>query len=147
MALHARDANDLAGQLIVLSDRLKELVQRETALFEARKPHEALSFAGEKNTLATTYRLETARIAKNPALLAGATDELKRTLRQATKTLDEALRANNRAAGAVRTLTEGLVKAIADEAVKMRQGVKGYGANGALSTTGSAAAITLNRQV
>ncbi len=147
MALHARDANDLAGQLIVLSDRLKELVQRETALFEQRKPHEALSFASEKNTLATTYRLETARIARNPALLDGATDELKRTLRQATKALDDALRANNRATVAVRTLTEGLVKAIADEAVRMRQSVKGYGANGTLSTAGSAAAITLNRQV
>ncbi len=147
MALHARDANDLAGQLIILSDRLKDLVERETALFEARKPHEALAFAKEKNTLATAYRLETARIARTPAMLAGATDELKAALRQSTKALDAALHANHRAAGAVRTLTEGLVKAIAEEAARMRQGVKGYGANGKVSSAEAAAAITLNRQV
>lgn len=147
MALHAHDASDLASQLIVLTDRLKDLVKRETALFEERRPHQAMTFAGEKNTLATTYRLETARIAQNPALLGGAPEKLRLALRQATRELDSALRANNRAAGAVRTLTEGLIKAIADEAVKMRQGVKGYGANGRVSAHDSAAAITLNRQV
>lgn len=147
MALHARDGADRAEQLMVLSARLQGLVERETALFEARTPHEALAFAEEKNTLATTYRLETARIAKDPGLLADAPAQTKDRLRQVTLELDKALNANHQAAATVRVLTEGLVQAIAREAARSREGVQGYGANGRVDSSNASAAITLNRQV
>ncbi len=147
MALHAHNATDRAEQMILLTQRLRNLVVRETTLFEARKPHEAASFAEEKNTLATTYRLETARIAKDPSLIVDAAAGLRTTLREETIRLDQALQDNNRAAGVVRKLTEGLVQAIASEAAQTRSRMHGYGANGRVTGNDSAIAITLNREV
>ncbi len=147
MALHAHNAEDHAEQMIVLSRRLKGLVLRETELFEARTPHEVIAFIDEKNTLATTYRLETARIAKTPSLMAEASAKLRTILRDETLSLDKALKRNNAAAGMVRKLTEGLVHAIADEAANTRSSMIAYGANGRVNKDATAIAITLNRQV
>jgi hypothetical protein len=147
MALHAHNAQDRAEQMLLLTQRLRGLIERETALFEARTPHEAASFADEKNALATTYRLETARIARDPGLLADAPGALRRQLREDTLLLEGALRDNNKIAGVVRKLTEGLVQAIASEAANTRAKMSGYGANGQVNRDGTAVAITLNRQV
>ncbi len=147
MALHAHNAQDRAEQMLLLSQRLRGLIKRETTLFEARTPHEAASFADEKNALARTYRLETARIARDPGLLADAPEALRRQLREETLLLETALRDNNKIAGVVRKLTEGLVQAIASEAANTRAKMNGYGANGQVNRDGSAVAITLNRQV
>jgi hypothetical protein len=147
MALHAQDATDRAEQMLILTERLRLLVERETKLFEDRTPHEAAKFADEKNTLATTYRLETARIAQDPNLIVGASGGLRDRLRTETLKLDNALGNNHRAAGVVRTLTEGLVKAIATEAAQTRNRMSAYGANGRVNSDRAAIAITLNRQV
>ncbi len=148
MALHAHNAADRVEQLLILTTRLTALLERETAFFEARTPQKANADADEKNKLANTYRLEIANVAKNPDLVAGAPVALREDLRAATAAFEKALAANNRAANTVRHLTEGLVKAIADETVKARNSMRGYGANGALSASAAdAAALTLNRQV
>ncbi len=147
MALHAHDSADRAEQMIVLTQRLKKMIERETAFFEARTPHEAEPFSKEKNILATTYRLETARIAKNPDLIADAPANLRASLRSETLAFDAALKANNLAAGTVRELTEGLVHAIAEEAATNRRRMHGYGANGRVAADNAAMALTLNREV
>jgi len=147
MALHAHNAKDRVEQMLILTQRLRALVERETILFEARTPHEAAAFAGEKNTLATTYRLETARIANAPDLVADAPTILRQQLREETILLDQALQANNQIAGVIRKLTEGLVQAIASEATKIRTSMNAYGANGRVNADDAAIAITLNRQV
>jgi hypothetical protein len=147
MALHAHNAQDRAEQMLMLTRRLRALVERETLLFEARTPHEAAAFSGEKNALATTYRLETARIANDPGLITDAPADLRQQLREETVLLDQALQANNQIAGVIRKLTEGMVQAIASEAAKIRAGMNGYGSNGQVNADDSAVAITLNRQV
>jgi len=147
MALHAHNAKDRVEQMLILNQRLRALVERETSLFEARTPHEAVAFSGEKNTLATTYRLETARIANDPGLVADAPADLRQQLREETILLDQALQANHQIAGVIRKLTEGMVQAIASEAAKTRNSMNGYGANGRVNADDAAIAITLNRQV
>ena len=147
MALHAHNAHDHAEQMVLLTQRLRGLIERETALFEARTPHEAASFADEKNKLATTYRLETARLARDPGLLADAPATVRRQLREETLLLEGALRDNKKIAEVVRKLTEGLVQAIASEAANTRAKMNGYGANGQVNHDGTAVAITLNRQI
>ena len=71
MALMAHDAADRTEQLTLLTKRLAELIQRETQLFRARRPLEAAPFRDEKAKLANIYRQETARIAREPSLVAG----------------------------------------------------------------------------
>lgn len=147
MALHAHNATDRVEQMIFLTRRLRKLIEQETALFEARTPHEAANIAKEKNTLATTYRLESARISKDAGLIADAPTALRTELREETQHLEKALMANHQIAGVVRKLTEGLVHAIAGEAANTRSRMKGYSANGRVDKTDTAVAITLNRQI
>ena len=52
MTLIAKDAGDRADQLITLTRRLADLIERETTLYVARKPLEAAPFRDEKAKLA-----------------------------------------------------------------------------------------------
>ncbi|VAW01981.1 hypothetical protein MNBD_ALPHA06-1889 [hydrothermal vent metagenome] len=148
MALAADNASDRAEQMITLSDRLTGLLQRETKLFEQRTPQLASEFADEKGSLARIYRNETARIAKNPALLASADANLKADLREATLRFNQALAANHKATTAIRTITQGMVHSVANEVAKTRASQTGYGVTGTNTASNTAmSAITLDQRV
>ena len=125
--LAAATPAERAEALIKLTARLTELLDRETALFEARRPHEAESFQKEKTRLATIYRAETQRAAADPSRLADLPAALKAHLQDNTRRFESALRRNGAAVEALKTLTEGLVKALADEASRQAQAKSGYG--------------------
>ncbi|MCG8440267.1 MAG: flagellar basal body protein [Caulobacterales bacterium] len=146
MALVARDPDDRVEQLQTLTKRLAELVARETELFIARRPLEAAPFRDEKAKLANIYRQETARIAKDPALVASADSEARARLAEETERLHIALDEHGRALATLQELTEGLVRAIADHVVETRQATSGYGPAAVARTSDAAAsAITLDR--
>ena len=56
MAIAAQDAADRVEQLIILTERLTELIALEAAAFEARRPHEAAKYIEETARLANIYR-------------------------------------------------------------------------------------------
>lgn len=145
MALMARDAADRADQLVTLTRRLTDLIERETTLFHARRPLEAAPFRDEKAKLANIYRQETARIAREPSLIADAPEELRRALASETERFHAALDAHGKAIAALQEISEGVVKAVADFITQKRQGDTGYGPQGARRDNGAASAITLNR--
>lgn len=145
MALIARDATDRAEQLIVLTKRLAELIERETVLFRARRPLEAAPFRDEKAKLANIYRQETSRIAREPALVADAPANVRRALATETETLNAALADHEIAIVALRDLTEGLVKSIADYVAEVRTGETGYGPTAKRRPSSASTAITLNQ--
>ncbi len=125
--LAAATPAERAEALTKLTGRLAELLDRETALFEARKPHEAAPFQKEKTRLASIYRAETQRAAADPSRLAGLDKGLKARLQDGTRRFERALERNGAAVEALKTLTEGLVKALADEAARQAQAKAGYG--------------------
>jgi len=145
MALIARDATDRAEQLTLLTKRLAELIERETTLFRARRPLEAAPFRDEKAKLANIYRQETSRIAREPALVADAPENVRRALANETKALNIALVDHEAAIVALRDLTEGLVKSIADYVAEVRQGETGYGPTAKRRESSASTAITLNQ--
>ena len=69
---------------------------------------------------------------------------LKARLKQATVAFETALSRHGRALHAAKTVTEGLVKAIAEEVARNRTGHAGYGP-GARQGSAPATAITLNK--
>jgi hypothetical protein len=95
--------------------------------------------------LANLYRHESARVQDNPALLAAAPRELRARLARASEAFERTLRRHGRALYAARTVTEGIVRAIADEVVKTRAAGAAYGP-GACRPLGDATAVTLNRR-
>ena len=82
----------------------------------------------------------------DPSLVAGAPVEAREPLIQATAGFEAVLARHGRALAAAKTVTEGLVQAIAAEVVaSARAAVSPYGANGQ-APTGDATAITLNKR-
>ncbi|NBB15007.1 flagellar basal body protein [Caulobacter sp. SLTY] len=144
MALDARDAAERVDQLIILTERLTNLIADQASAFERRRPQEAAGQLEETSRLANLYRHESARVRSQPALIEGATLERRVALMRATEAFDAVLARQGRALEAARTVTEGLVKAIAEEVVSQRSSGTGYGP-GATAVAGDARSVTLNR--
>lgn len=133
MALLADDAADRAEQLLLLTRRLQELVDAEADRLGAGVPP-----AGESEDLrrlVNAYRLETARVRDDRSLIAGAPLALRRTLQTETAALQARLDDYLLSLAAAREITEGLVRACAEEVQRARQAPAGYGAQGAYGAT------------
>ncbi len=144
MTIAATDADERVEQLITLTERLAQLLAVETRAFEARRPQDAAVGGGETARLANIYRHESARIRAEPDLIAGARADLRRRLTEVTRTFDTVLHRHGRALHAAKTVTEGLVHAIAEEVSRQRTRAAGYGPR-AKASAGDGCAIALNR--
>lgn len=145
MALLAGDSRERAEQLALLTERLTELIHQETERIEARTPPLDGAEAEEKNRLANAYRLELARIKQDRALIDTAPPELLARLRRLTDALHQALAAHEIALSAVKSLTEGLVQAMAEEIGRVRNAGAPYGAQGAIAAPAGPSPTVLDR--
>jgi hypothetical protein len=145
MTLSAADTNDRVDQLITLTERLTERLSVELALFEKRKPHETAQTLPETANLANVYRREASKVKADPSLISGASAPLIKRLRAVTEKFDAVLEKHTRVLEAAKTLTEGLVRAIATEIQRQRKPVSTYGAN-ARANVADTKAVTLNRR-
>jgi hypothetical protein len=148
MALAAADANDRVDQLIILTERLTDVIAEQCRCLEQHRPQDAAKAMEDASRLANIYRHEATRVRADPGLVVAASLELRRHLVRATEAFDAVLARYGRAAQAAKTITEGLVRAIADEVASQRQQLSGYGptARPPASAAGAATAITLNRR-
>jgi hypothetical protein len=148
MALAAADAADRVEQLIILTERLTDLIATQCQCFEQHRPQDAAQLMEEMSRLANLYRHESTRVRADPGLVSSAPRELRQQLMRATEAFDAVLHRHGRALNAARTVTEGLVRAIANEVANQRQQLSGYGptARPPASAAGAATAITLNRK-
>lgn len=146
MAISATDASDRVEQLIVLTERLTELIAAEAQAFEQRRPQDAAPHVEETSKLANIYRHESARVRADPSLVESAPLAQRTRLIRATEAFDAVLHRQGRALEAAKTVTEGLVRAIAEEVASKRQTGSGYGKGGAAAPPPAATSITLNRR-
>jgi len=102
----------------------------------------------ETAKLANAYRHEAQRLRLSRAELEQAPLAQRRRLLRATEAFDAVVARQSRALHAAKTITEGLVHAIATEVAKQRSANSGYGPSGAKASgpIGAASAITLNRR-
>jgi len=146
MALAAADAEDRVEQLLALTERLTTRLIAETDAFERRRPHEAARTVEETGRLANLYRHEAARIRRDPTLISEASPAAWVRLVEATRAFDAVLGRHERALTAAKTVTEGIVRAVAEEIASTRVPAAGYGAGGRMNGAGAGStAITLNR--
>jgi hypothetical protein len=142
-------ADERAEALTTLAQRLAGLLTLDCQAFESHRPQDVAARAEETARLANLYRHESARIRSDPASIKAASEDRRRILVQAVEALDAVLARHGRAVHAAKTVSEGLVHAIAREVASQRSaGSSGYGANGAHASApaGAATAITLNRR-
>lgn len=145
MALDAQDATDRVEQMIILTERLTGLIAKEALAFEQRRPQDAAQYLDETARLANLYRHEATRIRQNKALVEASPMEQRVRLVRATEAFDAVLARQGRALEAAKTVTEGLVRAIAEEVASQRKTGSGYGP-AATARPADARAITLNQR-
>ena len=138
---------DRIEQLIALTERLTYLIAEQAQAFEARRPQDAAVNMAETSKLANQYRHEAQRMREQAAtLLSLVPQRLRERLTRATEAFDAVIARQGRAVNAAKTITEGLVHAIAEEVASQRSAGAGYGPRGAQTRPGSAAAVTLNQR-
>jgi hypothetical protein len=138
------DAEARVDALIILTERLTDLIGTECRAFEARRPFDAAATLDETSRLANTYRHESGRIRLDRSLIEGAPLAKRVHLIRATEAFDAVLARHGRALQAAKVVTEGIVKAVADEIASKRVTGAGYGP-GAAASKAPATALTLNR--
>jgi ribosomal protein S25 len=145
VSLSAEGPADRVEQLANLTERLTEQLKAELKAFEARRPHELANTTPQTLSLANLYRRESQKVKADPNLITGAPAPLTARLRKATEAFEATLTRHAQAMQAAKTLTEGLVRAIAAEIQRQKAPVSVYDAK-ARSTVAQAIPITLNRR-
>lgn len=145
MSIAAHDLDDRIGQIIILTERLTDLIAAETRAFEANRPQDVAATVGETAKLANIYRMESTRLKRDPSLLQGANLKQRVALVRATEAFDAVLARHGRVLESAKSITEGLVQAIAKEVATTRVKAAGYTAL-AKATPVNGTAITLNKR-
>lgn len=133
-------------RLIALTEQISERMRQDAEAFEARRPLDAAARIEETQRLANLYRFESDRVKQNPALIAGGSLQLRRKLADASRVFEAALARHGRAVYGLKTVTEGVVKAIAEEVGRARAATAGYGPGARMVTRDVAVAVALNRK-
>lgn len=136
MALIAGNGSERARQLVTLTQRLSERLRRETEILEAHRPHELYDGIEETRQLSNMYRHESMRIKADPSLLAGLSAAEKAELRAATETFQMHLRRYELAVTAAKTITEGIIAAVAEDLNGRRAAAATYGPRARTIATG-----------
>lgn len=142
--MSAAEDNAALEAIVALTDKLTGLLAQQARAFERHRPQDAARDLAEVSRLTNVYRTASAHVRSQPQMVEAAPDDLRRRLLRATEAFDAVLERQGRALAASKTVTEGLVKAIAEEIATKRGGGQAYGPGGARRIP--ATAITLNRQ-
>lgn len=130
MALIANNGSERARQMLALTQRLGERLERETQSLEAHRPHDIADEVEETRSLSNLYRRESLRIKTDPSLLDGMTAEEKRLLREATLVFQARLQRYEHAVNAARLVTEGIITAVARDLNAAQTRSATYGGSG-----------------
>jgi hypothetical protein len=134
-------------ELIVLTERLTALIAEQAQAFETSRPQDAAKHLDEITLLANIYRKEAQGVRERPEPIAAAPRKERLRLIRATEAFDAVIARQGRALEAAKTVTEGLVHAIAEEIASQRTSNAAYGPAGAKPRKSDAAtAVTLNRR-
>lgn len=131
-------------QLIHLTRTLTERLEQERDAMRERRPQDIAAGMEETQMLANQYRRESAQAKASPDFLKSMSDQDRSELIAATAAFEAVLEEHAQTVEAARTISEGLVRAIASEVAGARAQGTGYGASGR-AMAGDSRAVALNR--
>jgi hypothetical protein len=137
------DSNAMLEAIVQLTEKLTGLLADQARAFEQHRPQDAAAGLPEVSRLTNAYRTASAHVRGQPKMVDDAPPDLRRRLLRATEAFEAVLERQGRALAASKTVTEGLVKAIAEEIATKRSVGQAYGPNA--TRRAAATAITLNR--
>jgi hypothetical protein len=127
-----------------LTERLTGLLDDQARAFEGHRPQDAAAGLPQVTKLTNTYRAASAQIQAQPGVIQRAPPATRQRLLRATEAFEAVLERQGRALAASKTITEGLVRAIAEAIAVKRSANAGYGPGATRKS--AATAITLNRR-
>lgn len=135
--------------LLDLTRRLSAMVEDEIRMIESRNPHRLAEHEEERSRLALLYQRELQAMRESPAEIRALTREKIEQLKDETATFNGALDRHRRMISRMRRVTEGIIKAVADEATQQRAPKVTYGRGGIAASYGRSAAapLAINRKV
>jgi hypothetical protein len=134
------------NQLVALTERLTALIAEQARAFEARRPQDAAARIEETSQLANLYRHESLKLRQQAPMLNKLSKAQHQRLTRATEAFDAVIARQGKALAAVKTVTEGLVQAIATEIASQRNANAAYGPRGYKTQPLYAAPVTLNQR-
>lgn len=137
------DASTVEG-MIEITERLTDLLADQARAFERHRPQDAAVTMAKVAQLTGLYRAGSARIQSAPASALASPPAARQRLMRATEAFEAVLERQTRAIAASKTVTEGLVRAIAEAIATRRASNAGYGPGVARRVP--ATAITLDRK-
>ena len=138
-----------AARLVKLTHALNDLLTQETELLRSQRPREAGQFHGEKNRLMSEYRETLNRLQINREQLGGDNSEVRNHIKSVTGAFRETLRDHARIVLRLKSVAEGLIKTVSEEATRQTQPVIGYGSSAApnVPKTLRPTSLSLNRTI
>lgn len=140
---------NLVSDLMTITQRLSDLMTRETEILRSQRPQDIKNLQQEKNDLARGYDHFMQELRKQPDMLAGAPRETRDKLREVTIRFQKVMTDNERALRAARNVSERLMKAIVSAVSEKQVSGAAYSSAGVLNGAGPrrAVAMTLNKQL
>lgn len=111
---------------IALSQRLSEILETENEMLRTRRPREIAQLQEEKSQLALRFSREMETLRNQPNLVENAAESERNELRLGSRRFQEALSENQRLLFATKTVTEGIIRAVANEVEKSNAKAAGY---------------------
>ncbi|MFQ5533271.1 MAG: hypothetical protein ACE5EM_00420 [Sphingomonadales bacterium] len=137
------------ARVLTLTERLTALITQESALLHERRAREITDFHAEKIRLSELYAREMETLRRNSSLIKTAPPAEMARFKQLTALFREALAENKRIVQALKSVTEGMIRSIADEVTRRNNPVNGYGGDAVLKRQGAPAptSIALNQVI
>ncbi len=131
--------------LLGLTRRLTALVEAEIGLIEARRIGGIAAHEDERAKLTGLYAREMQALKADAPRLKATLDPAEiEAVKAETRRFDAALDRHRRLVERMRRVTEGIVKAVADEAMRAQAPRKGYGPSGAVAPAPRSATLAIN---
>lgn len=136
-------------ELTVVTERLTRIVLAEIKLLKARRPRELEEFTEEKTALSASYARLSNALRRDREVVKAASADRRGRLKTATEAFRKALDDLEARLARARHLSEGLIRAIADDLNANQQKPVGYGAKATPAASGPSRpqAFALNRVV
>ncbi len=146
---HPQQAEDLCNRVLQTSAELIGVLERETELLRNGDTQSINSLIARKTSLSTTMMKDMTTVNANASYISEVVPQQIELLKDQHAQFQRSLRVNQDALGAVKAISENLLRTISQAAGSTRSGPETYGRGAAMATNATArpTAVSVNRSL
>ncbi|MCF6199949.1 MAG: hypothetical protein L3J67_11260 [Hyphomicrobiaceae bacterium] len=144
---HPQQAEDLCNRVLQTSAELIGVLERETEHLRKGDTQSINSLIARKTSLSTTMMKDMTTVNANASYISEVVPQQIELLKDQHAQFQRSLRVNQDALGAVKAISENLLRTISNAAGSTRSGPETYGRSAAMATNAAArpTAVSVNR--